>query len=102
VREIEDTMPATELTEWALFYQQHPFGEFRADLRAGIVASVIATTSGNKNAKPTDFMPLTMKEWTEMKVGPSSRALEAARVNEAFMKASSRLKHHIIRRKKKE
>jgi hypothetical protein len=31
-----------ELAEWAAYYQCEPFGEERADLRAGIVASVIA------------------------------------------------------------
>jgi len=101
VREIEDSMPATELTEWALFYEQHPFGEFRADLRAGIVASVVAQTAGNKNAKPSQFMPLIMKELTTLGAGPSPAAVEAAQINDAFMKASSRLKHHIIRRKRK-
>ena len=101
VREIEDTMPASELTEWALFYQMHPFGEFRADLRAGIVASVIAQTAGNKTAKPSDFMPLVAKEDAATRHGPSAAALEAASVNAAFMKASSRLRHNIIRRKKK-
>jgi len=90
-------MPATELTEWALFYEQHPFGEFRADLRSGIVASTIAQVNGNKNAKPSDFMPLLKRERER---APSARALEAARVNAAFLKASSRLKHRVIRRNK--
>jgi hypothetical protein len=101
VREIEDAMPATELTEWALFYDQHPFGEYRADLRAGIVAAVVAATAGNKNAKPSDFMPLVKREAEATRSGPSAAAVEAAAVTNAFMKASSRLKHHFIRRKKR-
>lgn len=94
-------MPATELVEWALFYETHPFGEFRADLRAGIVASVIAQTAGNKNAKPADFMPLVTKEAAAARQGPSAAALEAASVTNALMRASARLRHHFIRRKKK-
>ena len=101
VREIEDSMPATELTEWALFYAQHPFGEVRADFRAAIVASTVSASAGNKNAKPSDFMPLVNKEAAAAGAGPSAAAVEAAAVTNALMKASSRLKHHFIKRKKK-
>ena len=92
-------MPATELVEWSLFYEQHPFGEFRADLRAGIVASVIAASAGNKNVKPSDFMPLVKREAAASTRGPSAAASEAAAVTNALMKASARLKHYFIRRK---
>lgn len=33
-----------------------PFGEMRADLRSGIIASVIASVHGVKKSKPADFM----------------------------------------------
>jgi len=42
------------------FYSIEPFGEQRADLRAAIVASVIANSNRGKNQKPfkpEDFMP---------------------------------------------
>lgn len=93
-------MPATELAEWALFYAQHPFGEFRADLRAGIVASTLARVmGGNRNAKPSDFMPIVYEKGS---AGASAQAAanEAAAVNNAFMKATSRLRHNIIRKRK--
>ena len=102
MREIEDAMPATELTEWSVFYQQHPFGEYRADLRAGIIASTIAAAHGNKNANPLQFMPVVSTENALLgDSGPSPRAREAAQVTNALMQASSRLKHYVIRRKKK-
>ena len=42
------------------FYRLEPFGEERADVRAGIVASVIANVNRRKGAKAftaRDFMP---------------------------------------------
>lgn len=55
-------MPARELTEWMAFYSVSPFGEERADVRAGIVAAVVANTHRNpkRRKKPyevKDFMP---------------------------------------------
>lgn len=47
---------------WRQYYQLEPFGEERADLRAGIVASTIAnvnrdTKRRSKPFAPSDFMP---------------------------------------------
>ncbi len=41
------------------YYQVEPFGEERADLRAGIVASTLININrrkGTKMSKPTDFL----------------------------------------------
>ena len=55
-------MSAREFAEWQAYFRIEPFGEGMADLRAGIVASVIANV--NRDAKkrsqpyePLDFMP---------------------------------------------
>jgi len=51
---------ARELTEWMVYYQLEPFGEERADLRAGIIGSTIANVNRGKGGKvftPQDFMP---------------------------------------------
>ena len=54
-------MSSRQLAEWIAYYQLEPWGEERADLRAGIVASTIANV--NRSAKrtkpytPRDFMP---------------------------------------------
>lgn len=47
---------------WAAYYELEPWGEVRGDLRAGIVASVIANVNRDPKKKgqpfkPTDFMP---------------------------------------------
>lgn len=53
-------MSARQFEEWAAFYSQEPWGEFRADLRTGIVASTIANIHRKPRAPaftPIDFMP---------------------------------------------
>lgn len=58
-------MDSRELAEWAAYYSIEPFGEERDDLRAGIVASVIANVNRGKSSKvyePQDFMPFSKKK----------------------------------------
>lgn len=53
-------MTVTEYSEWIAYANLEPFGEERADLRAGIVASTVANCAmGRKgpSLKPKDFMP---------------------------------------------
>lgn len=62
VGEMLARMSSAELTEWAVFAELEPFGEERADLRAGIVASVIANVNRDpkkqkKAFRPQDFLP---------------------------------------------
>jgi inner membrane protein involved in colicin E2 resistance len=48
------------LTEWEIYAAIEPWGEERADLRAGIIASVIANVNRGKGQKaftPQMFMP---------------------------------------------
>ena len=51
---------STQFAEWMAFSRLEPWGEERADLRTGIVASTIANANRGKNTKafkPEDFMP---------------------------------------------
>lgn len=53
---------SAELTEWMAFAELEPFGEERADLRAGIVASTVAEVNRNPKKRkqpftPQDFLP---------------------------------------------
>ena len=60
VGELLARISSRELTEWALYAEMEPFGETRADLRAGIVASTMANLyqkKGSKALAPADFMP---------------------------------------------
>lgn len=54
------TMTWSQLLDWWHFYQVWPFGELRADLRAGIVASSVLNSQRGRNSpivKPADMMP---------------------------------------------
>jgi hypothetical protein len=53
------------LTEWQIYDAIEPFGEQRADLRAGIISSTIANVNRGKGQKAfsaTDFMPYLEKQ----------------------------------------
>jgi hypothetical protein len=53
-------IPSRLLTEWLAYAQLEPFGEERADLRAGIVAAAVVNVQrgrGAPAAKPSEFMP---------------------------------------------
>lgn len=60
--EAQARISAREFAEWMAYYTLEPWGQERADLRAGIIASTVA--NANRDAKkrrqpfkPQDFMP---------------------------------------------
>ncbi len=53
---LDDLLTAEQMADWEAFFRVRPFGEFAADWRAGMVASVLATMFGKKKYKPQDFM----------------------------------------------
>ena len=60
VAELLERLDARELADWMAYSQIEPFGEERADFRAGIIAAVIANVNRAENAppaEPEDFMP---------------------------------------------
>ncbi len=57
-------MTSEELSEWMAYDKLDPVGEYRGDVQAGIIASVLANVArqafgkkGAKKTKPSDFMP---------------------------------------------
>lgn len=67
VGELLSRISSRELSEWIAYAQLEPFGEARADLRAGIVASTMANTARDpkkrkKPFEPEEFMPQFDKE----------------------------------------
>jgi hypothetical protein len=57
-----DSAPSSMLTEWRAFTNLHPVGEWRADLRSGIIAQTIANVNRDSKQTPepykaNDFMP---------------------------------------------
>ncbi len=60
VGQLSEELSEREFQEWMVVYSIEPFGDERADLRAGIVASTVVNVNRGKRghrAKPTDFMP---------------------------------------------
>lgn len=62
VQELLTRVSAQELAEWLAYYELEPWGEWRADTRAGIVACTVANAHRNpkkqrKAYTPEDFMP---------------------------------------------
>jgi hypothetical protein len=65
VRQLLTTLDSGELAEWVAFDSLEPVGEYRADFRAGMLASLFANANKAKGAKtlsPGDFMPFIEKE----------------------------------------
>lgn len=64
-----------DLTELMAYYEMEPFGPWRGDLAAGIVASTIANVYRKKGApafKPEDFMP----KFRGLEDGPRKQSVE--------------------------
>lgn len=88
VEDLLDRISSPELSEWMAFEQiEGPIGSPRADLHAGIIASVIANGYRDKKTKrspfkPSDFIP----KWDQGAGGPDPDELAAkARVLNAMM-----------------
>lgn len=67
VGELLSRISSRELSEWMAYAQLEPWGEMRADLRAGIVASTMANTARDPKKRkkpfaPEEFMPQFDKE----------------------------------------
>ena len=60
VEQLGRELSSHELSEWMAYYRLEPFGEERADLRAGIIASTVVNCTPRKSPRqyrPADFMP---------------------------------------------
>ena len=57
--ELENTLGAGELVEWVEYYRVEPWGQWRDNAHAGMIASVIANVHRSRNGKAytiKDFM----------------------------------------------
>ncbi len=76
--EVEE-FSSREIAEWWAFASIEPFGEERADLRAGIIASVMAAPYRDRKKRPEpytplDFMPFAPKETPDQALSARLRA----------------------------
>lgn len=57
VPELLENMSSSELSMWKAYYAIEPFGEYRADLRAGLSTSTLVNMQSKRaNTKPEDFL----------------------------------------------
>ena len=59
VTQLEQGMSGRELVDWMEYYRVEPWGAFRDNLHAGIIAAQVVNMTPRKNAKPvkaTDFL----------------------------------------------
>lgn len=83
VRELLSRIDARELAEWEAYYSLDPWGQERADLRAGTIAATVANSHSTSGGfKPSDFMPqygpAREVEQTEDEIKDACRAWAAA------------------------
>jgi hypothetical protein len=60
VKRCQQEVDGVEFLEWLEYWRLEPFGEERADHRAGIISAVIANVNRGKHSpafRPADFMP---------------------------------------------
>lgn len=61
--EMEARMGSGEFMDWVAYYNAEPFGAWRDNLHAGIVASAVwRAVGGNKSIKATDFILVSAEE----------------------------------------
>lgn len=76
VTEIEQTVAARELREWSLYWSQEPWGPWRDNAHAGLVASVMANAFRGEKQRPyqmEDFMLLDAEDNERRKAEKSAR-----------------------------
>lgn len=82
-------MSVTELSEWLHIYGDEPFGDVRADLRAGIIAREIRAcmSSSGKTWSVLDFMPIVKKQVERTRKAQSAQEV-AAGINAMMFRVS--------------
>lgn len=75
MQELEASMTAAEFGEWLALYAVEPWGEWRGDLQAGVVAATVANCHRGKDAapfRPSDFIPRPETVEPEQEVDPAT------------------------------
>jgi hypothetical protein len=82
LEQMDETMTVDEYRSWIAFYLEEPFGEVRADLRAGVISATMARVMGGKGSKrhtPLDFMPIVRQQLAADEAArPKHDALQSA------------------------
>jgi hypothetical protein len=74
-------MSAKEFDAWMAYSAQWPIGDERADIRAGIIAAIVANTHRNPKQTPTPYAPanfMLFRDDSEQTPEEMSRKFQAA------------------------
>ena len=84
VAELSATLSEHELAEWMAYYSLEPWGEDRADLRAGVIASAVYNAQGAKKRGGGQFAPADFLLFPERRDDPNSARNVKAKLLAAF------------------
>lgn len=98
-------MSSSELSEWQAYYNIEPFGEIRADLRAGTIASPLVNMWAGKKGRKTkpsdwimDFGELAKQDPEAMKAMLQAYAAQRNRLLDKQQPKPKRRRHTIAPR----
>lgn len=77
-------MRPSELGAWAALWTINPWGEDRADLRSGVIASVIANVNRDQKRRPSPFMPKDFMPYARAEEQRDTQEL-SRKIRSAFM-----------------
>jgi len=75
VAELEVRITAVEFGEWWALYRMEPWGEVRADIASGMIASTVANVNRSTNSKPftpMDFAPYLKPQTDPVEIDPAA------------------------------
>jgi hypothetical protein len=85
---------SSELTEWQAYHNLEPWGEQKADVRAGIIASTIANVNKGKNTKAFSYENFILKSKLELEY-------EAKRKKKQPIKQMANTLMNMVKKKRK-
>lgn len=103
VRELLSRIDTAELVEWMAFYELEPFGYFRRDLEAAMIAQTIANVNRGKGKQPfklNDFLLKFKADEDERKQSVSemkSILLAIAKIQNAKVRDEKQLEANLSR-----
>ena len=66
MKQLYREIDSAELVEWQAYYNLEPWGEQKADIRTGIIASTIANVNRGKNTKAFSHEDFVLKSRQEL------------------------------------
>lgn len=67
VSELGQSLTYKEFREWCAFYQIEPWGDYRADLRAGIIASTVRNFNAWRANEPQEWEPIDFMPYVDQR-----------------------------------